>query len=374
MKPDTRWETLLAIDFDPWAARTYAANFPGIEVRCASVADELDRLPAADVLLGGPPCQPFSDGGDNEGESDERDGLPDFCAAVERVRPRQFLMENVTGLLKQRHRRYFGRILERLELAGYVVQHRVFDAANFGVPQFRDRVWVWGIRHDVVRWAKSADVDKGGHRWPEPTHTWPAKECMFGGALATAITVGQALRFDGRVWMDRGAGMCERRGTVETTTNSPCYTIRGAAMAGIKVQEYRWSDEYRAKHPPIRSDEPSQTVVGQWHKGEPSGCLLVSETPDTLIRRLTPDECLRLQSGPDDFAWPNGISKTNRYRVIGNGWACGMAAHMSRALAAADPGSRTVIDLFCGGGLGACGWHGRYWSYTPEMAGEAVSA
>ncbi len=83
------------------------------------------------------------------------------------------------------------------------------------------------------------------------------------------------------------------------------------------------------------------------------------------MRRLTPDECMRLQSAPDDFRWPEKISKTAKYRIAGNGWATKMGAVFAEAFALADPDSHSVIDLFCGGGLGACGWHGRYWSYHP---------
>jgi site-specific DNA-cytosine methylase len=64
---------------------------------------------------------------------------------------------------------------------------------------------------------------------------------------------------------------------------------------------------------------------------------------------------------PDGFIWPASVPKTARYRIIGNGWASLMARRMSEALAAADPESRTVIDLFCGGGVGAVGWHRRAW-------------
>jgi hypothetical protein len=88
----------------------YRANFPGVRVECGPVATTSTRVPDADVILGGPPCQPFSDAGENEGEADDRDCIPDFCAAVERKsRPRQFLMENVRGLLKEKHLPYFGR-------------------------------------------------------------------------------------------------------------------------------------------------------------------------------------------------------------------------------------------------------------------------
>ncbi len=84
-------------------------------------------------------------------------------------------------------------------------------------------------------------------------------------------------------------------------------------------------------------------------------------------------ECARLQSVPDDFRWPEGISKTAMYRIVGNGQACQHVAHLARAMLAADPESKTMIDLYCGGGLGAMGWHQRYCSYERDTARSEVA-
>jgi site-specific DNA-cytosine methylase len=80
----SRWHTILAIDFDRWAAETYRANFPGVRVECGAVADWIDHLPGCDVLLGGPPCQPHSHAGKRQASKDKRDCGPDFVGAVER--------------------------------------------------------------------------------------------------------------------------------------------------------------------------------------------------------------------------------------------------------------------------------------------------
>ncbi len=63
------------------------------------------------------------------------------------------------------------------------------------------------------------------------------------------------------------------------------------------------------------------------------------------------------------MAWPDGISKTAQYKVIGNGWAAGCAAALSRSFAQSDPDAHTVVSLFCGGGLGDLGWHGHCWKW-----------
>jgi DNA-cytosine methyltransferase len=451
----SRWRTILAIDFDRWAAETYRANFPGVRVECGAVVDWIDHLPGCDVLLGGPPCQPHSHAGKRQASKDKRDCGPDFAASVERGKPRQFLMENVEGLMSSEGGRYAQRLMARLEAAGYVVEVRVQDAVSFGVPQFRVRCWWWGIRRDLY-------VNGMRHCWPVPTHVWPLPEtpCMFGAALLPGVTLRQALGLgSGIIFRKRGVNMGERP---PFTTDEPSMTVMGGDGAGgstgamylkshadapvsvdrpattlrsggaghddcclriigggtnphyagearterditdepsttiaahhthnalPKVMEHRWSDAYHQKHPPINPDEPSQTVQAQWHKGEPNGVLRVDAPCDTITagsrepiqnwkskgyrRRLIVPECLRLQSAPDDFIWPDGISKTNQYKVVGNGWASGHGAKFSEALAAADPDARTVVDLFCGGGLGACGWHGRYWRY---QAREAVPA
>jgi len=79
-----------------------------------------------------------------------------------------------------------------------------------------------------------------------------------------------------------------------------------------------------------------------------------------LVRRLTPLECARIQSMPDDFRWPEKISKTAMYKIIGNGQSSLQVWHR-QAVRKSDPSIETVIDLFCGGGVGAVGFHGRFW-------------
>lgn len=157
------FKTILAIDFDKWAAATYAANFPDTEVRCAKVADEIATLPYADVLLGGFPCQPHSVAGDRKASEDERDGGEDFVSAIRAVKPRMFLGENVPGILTSENGRYVQRLNAAMEKAGYVVEIRELDAVSFGVPQFRNRVWFWGIRNDLY-------AQGIRHKWPKPTH------------------------------------------------------------------------------------------------------------------------------------------------------------------------------------------------------------
>ncbi len=421
----SRWHTLLAVDHDRWAAETYRANFPGVPVVTGSVADQLATLPYADVVLGGPPCQPHSLAGNRKASADERDGGADFVAAVARVGPRMFLMENVPGLLTSENGTYAHNLLAALEAAGrgYVVQIKTLDAVNYGVPQFRRRCWWWGIRSDVY----AAGVR---HGWPVPTHAWPPPgPSMFGGELAAGVTVGEALGLDGYLQQSRGPRWQDEARQPPTTEPSPTVPATSKAGGGggllhvvrvfgggrnhpadadgvyrrdkrditdepsttivdyngattptlhadleigpdqlARIAAYEWASGC-VESRDLKPDRPARTLTAKNAAGTSNDALrIVAENwkrkGDLWVRRLAPLECARLQSVPDAFRWPDNLPKTHAYRVIGNGWASGMAVHMSRALAAADPDSRTTIDLYCGGGLGAVGWHGRFWSYA----------
>lgn len=342
---------LLAIDSDAHACATYAANVPGARVVCGMVEPGAvaPLRGSVDVLCGGPPCQPFSLAGEGEGDQDERDGLPVFLACIEASRPRHVVMENVPGLVSDAHAETFWRFIDGLTALGYAVQWRVLDAMRFGVPQFRKRVWVWGIRTDTGC----------VHDWPHYTHAPPGELDPLFGSLEPWVTVREALGLDG---MGLGGGRIEGASgwsgqrIIASDKPSPTVTGEGENPEFIVIgggSNPRFSGDARTGTRHHRRAEHDD--LGG--RGERS-CVLDREFRD-VIRRLTPDECARLQSVPDDFIWPAGVPKTARYRIVGNGWACGMAAAIAESVRRSDPAARTVVDLFCGGGLGAVGWAGR---------------
>lgn len=112
-----------------------------------------------DLVEGGPPCQPFSAAGLGQGEWDPRDCIPAYIDAISAIRPRYFVMENVRGLTYKKHAAYLSTVIERFEELGYLVDYRVLNAADFGVPQTRQRLFVVGR------------LDGTAIQWPEPTHS-----------------------------------------------------------------------------------------------------------------------------------------------------------------------------------------------------------
>lgn len=133
----------IGFEMDLAASDTYRENLVG---NCFT--EKLDRgfrFPEADVIIGGPPCQPFSVGGHQRGIEDARDGFPIFIDAVKRIEPRVFLFENVRGLLYA-NKWYFELILRELQKLGYLIEFQLLNAVNYGVPQNRERLFVVGHR------------------------------------------------------------------------------------------------------------------------------------------------------------------------------------------------------------------------------------
>lgn len=139
-----------------------------------------------DLLAAGIPCQPFSNGGRRRGVEDDRNMFPVFAGALATIRPRAFLLENVNGLINGKMASHMEYIIlqlshpsnapddgqtwqehceqlraERVEDAGYKVSFRVFNAADYGVPQIRKRVFIIGLRQDL----------RTDWHFPTPTHS-----------------------------------------------------------------------------------------------------------------------------------------------------------------------------------------------------------
>jgi DNA (cytosine-5)-methyltransferase 1 len=140
------------------------------------VGVDFKQWQGVDLIAGGPPCQPFSNGGKRLAASDVRDMLPEFVRAVNEAMPRAFIMENVAGLLAPRNRNYFDSILATISDRYTVLPPRIVNAADYGVPQKRLRVMVIGFF-------------KGGVDFPAPTHR-PGQYVTAGSVLRRGEILG----------------------------------------------------------------------------------------------------------------------------------------------------------------------------------------
>lgn len=131
----------IGYEMNPDAAATYNNNLKG---NCFVEKLTLDfEYPHAEIIIGGPPCQPFSVGGNQNGIHDSRNGFPFFVDAVSKVRPKVFMFENVRGLLYS-NKWYLDLIIEQLESLGYKTNYQLLNAVNYGVPQNRERFFLIG--------------------------------------------------------------------------------------------------------------------------------------------------------------------------------------------------------------------------------------
>lgn len=173
---------LALVEFNKDACKSLRANFDPalvheVDIRQFDYSPYLAR--GVDAIVGGPPCQPFSLGGKGKAYDDKRDMFPEAARAIAAVKPRAFLFENVKGLLRPSFARYFEYIklrltfpdvvkadgekwehhLTRLRKIDYItydgikyhVQHKLVNAVDYGVPQYRERVIIVGVRSDVRR-------------------------------------------------------------------------------------------------------------------------------------------------------------------------------------------------------------------------------
>jgi site-specific DNA-cytosine methylase len=155
----------------PEAVRSYNLNLGG---RCTETMLIVGQPEGeADLVIGGPPCQPFSQIGYQRGMRDPRDGFPIFLDTVNRVRPKIAIIENVRGLLF-RNKDYLRQAVAELERFGYSVDVRLLQALHYGVPQNRERVFIVA---STIGW-----------EWPEPVVHEPVTAGLALGDLALEVT------------------------------------------------------------------------------------------------------------------------------------------------------------------------------------------
>jgi DNA (cytosine-5)-methyltransferase 1 len=141
------FEIVAGAELDPDSCETFAKAHPAATVLNGDANDIsfASWRGEADIVAGGPPCQPWSSGGKRLGAADPRDGWPAFLRAIEQIRPRAFIAENVAGLAASTGSHQLARLLRRLESLGFTVTAQVVNAAAYGVPQNRRRLILVGL-------------------------------------------------------------------------------------------------------------------------------------------------------------------------------------------------------------------------------------
>jgi DNA (cytosine-5)-methyltransferase 1 len=265
----------IGYEMDENASNTYNKNLLGECITGKLTPESI--YPKADIIIGGPPCQPFSVGGKQLGLKDSRDGFPIFLSAVRQLNPEVFLFENVRGML-YKNKWYLKEVIDELESLGYYIDYALLNAVNFEVPQNRERVIVIGSRQKI--------------KLPNPIH----KKITAGEALGKL-----AFEFDDNSKfftesMDRYVANYEKA--------SKCVNPRDLYL-----------------------DRPARTLTCRNLAGA-TGDMHRVKLNDGRRRRITVREAARLQSFPDWFEFQG--TETNQYTQIGNAVAPNFAFHLAK--------------------------------------------
>ena len=142
-----RVRTEYAVEHDRFRVATFTGHSPDVTILGSDIREiAFSKLRGrVELVYGGPPCQPFSSGGHRKASSDQRNMIPEFVRTIREISPRAVLMENVPGLMVGDRRNYLREIIRTIEDMGYQTTARILNAADFGVPQKRRRLFVVGI-------------------------------------------------------------------------------------------------------------------------------------------------------------------------------------------------------------------------------------
>ena len=265
-------------EIDEKAVETYNQNLTG---KCLQEKLTINKIfkKDFDVVIGGPPCQPFSVGGHQKGIDDERNGFPVFLKAIEQINPKIWMFENVRGMLYA-NKWYLDETINQLQKFGYVVEYRLLNAVRFGVPQNRERLFVVGHRGKFI---------------------FPRTENKI-------YTVGEAI------------------GDLIYTTQDESKILTEAM------------DKYVAKYEKASScvnprdlylEKPARTLTCR-NIAAPTGDMQRVKLTDGRRRRISVREAARLQSFPDWFEFCG--TETNQYYQIGNAVPPMLAYHLAGSI------------------------------------------
>ncbi len=309
-------EAILLNEWDKDACQTLRNNRPEWSVKEEDVAhlDFKKYHKKVDILSGGFPCQAFSYAGKKMGFEDIRGTLFfEFARAVQEIKPKIFVGENVRGLMRHDGGRTLNTMKCILEDMGYsLIEPRVLNASYYNVPQKRERLFLIGIRSDIYHHTEASF----SFLWPEPTENpLPLKEALKGGKLypfPVPESLGQKypkkkeevlkLVPPGGYWRDLPQDI------------QMAYMKKSFYMGGGKTGIARR----------LSWDEPSLTLTCSPAQNQTERC-----HPEET-RPLTIREYARIQTFPDDWKFSGTI--TSQYKQIGNAVPVNLAFAVAKSV------------------------------------------
>ncbi len=318
------FDVVWANEYDSSIHATYRLNHPNTQLCTLDIREiNTNDIPDCDGIIGGPPCQSWSLGGKSLGIEDDRGKLVyDYIRIVRNKKPKFFIMENVPGMVTPRHIDAFNEFLNLFRCAGYVVKYELMNAADFQIPQDRQRVIIVGTRNDL----------KVEYLFPTKLDTLPVTLLRAIGDLNSPPTP----YYNERVNVENNV-----------IPNHDYYTgpYDNKFMARNRVRgwdELSFTIQAQAKNEPLHPQAPKMVYVSSNERK-------FVEEKEHLYRRLSVRECARIQTFPDSFKFIYE-KVTDGYKMVGNAVPPRLAYYIALSIrqyisTSLSPSSNTGIAL-----------------------------
>ena len=298
----------MANEFDPKICPTFRANYPDVKL----IEDDIRNIPSdvfpknAAGIIGGPPCQSWSEAGSLKGIKDARGQLfYEYIRILRDTQPLFFVAENVSGMLAKRHAEAVSGFMRLFDEAGYDVNLKMLNANDFDVPEDRDRVFYIGFRKDL---------EIHDFEYPVPLEHKPTLREAIWDLQETAIPAKERNHTNGSA--------CKiANNEYFTGAYSPIFMsrnrVRGWDEPGFTVQA---SGRQCQLHPQAPKMEKVEKNVQRFVPGK-----------EHLYRRMTVREVARVQSFPDDYKFLYEDVNMG-YKMIGNAVPVNLAYHVAMSI------------------------------------------
>lgn len=301
------FEVVWANEFDKSIWETFESNFPNTKLDKRSIVNVLSKdIPRTDGIIGGPPCQSWSEAGAGRGIRDSRGRLfHDYIRILKDKQPKFFLAENVSGILHPKHKEAFSNILQEFKNAGYEVSNELLNANNYDVPQDRLRVIIIGYHKEL----------KKKFEFPKPQEYKPVlKDAIWDLRRAKPAKEGNKTNGDKELeesnheYMNGGFSSIYMSRNRVRAWDEPSFTIQAGG-----------------RHAPLHPKAPKMKFIEHNKR-------IFVPGHEEKYRRLSVRECARIQTFPDDYIFKYE-NIADGYKMIGNAVPVKFARHIAAKIA-----------------------------------------
>jgi len=294
------FKTAWANEYDNTIAPSYTQYFPNVVFDGRSIVDVPDSDLPVDILgvIGGPPCQSWSEAGARRGINDHRGQLFfEYLRVIRKTQPKFFVAENVHGMIHSRNEKTFQHIISLFEKEGYAISWKLLKASDYGVPQDRERVFIVGYHRSLGR----------PFEFPKP--------------LGKKFTLREAIYDLAKVPIGKRKGNIMNHELTESGY-SPIFLSRNRVRGW---DEQSFTILATDRHIPFHPQAPKMPR-------KQDGGRMLAPGHEHAYRRLTVRECARIQTFPDDYEFVY-TNIRHGYKMIGNAVPVNLAYAVAKKIA-----------------------------------------